>query len=166
MVGLAALLGVIVSRPLGRAIHASRGLAWALVVSTGITLAATLTPVHASLDPGAGGLYACDFARVGLPPLDELTRINDTSLNVLLFVPLGITLGLLPRSTRKLALILLAVALPFAIEITQAVAVPLNRTCQSADVFDNLTGLALGLLLGSVAGAGAGSLAARAGTSG
>jgi hypothetical protein len=135
-------------------------------VSAGITLAATLTPVHAPLDAGAGGLFACDFARVGLPPLDDLPRINDTSLNVLLFVPHGITLGLLPRSARRVAVILLAVALPFAIEITQAVLVPLNRTCQSADVFDNLTGLAVGLLLGSVAGAVAGSLAARAGTSG
>jgi hypothetical protein len=44
--------------------------------------------------------------------------------------------------------VLTAVALPFAIEATQLVVTSLDRACQSADVSDNLTGLALGVVAG------------------
>ena len=44
-----------------------------------------------------------------------------------------------------------AIASPFLIETTQLVLPILGRGCQSADVFDNLTGL----LIGAVIGAGA-----------
>jgi hypothetical protein len=147
------LVGVVASRPLAHALGTSRSLAWAVVVALGIVLAATLTPVHDAPDLPWLGPLRCDLSRVGLPPWQDLTTINDRSLNVLLFVPLGIALGLLPRSMRKLDLVLAAAVLPLAIEMAQLVLAPLNRTCQSADVFDNLVGLAIGLALGSLAGA-------------
>jgi glycopeptide antibiotics resistance protein len=151
-VALAALVGIVVARPLGRLLGTSPVVAWALVVSVGITLAATLTPLGGELELGAQGGQACDFGRIGLPPLEEFLRIDDTSLNVALFVPLGVVIGLLPRSGRKLVVLGGAIALPFVIEMAQLLLVALNRACQSADVFDNLTGLALGLIAGSVAG--------------
>jgi len=44
-----------------------------------------------------------------------------------------------------------AIALSFAIETTQLLVLWLDRACQSADVVDNLTGLAIGLAGGIVA---------------
>ena len=43
------------------------------------------------------------------------------------------------------------VILPFAIETIQLLATGLGRACQSSDVADNLTGLAIGLVIGVVA---------------
>ncbi|MDA8237758.1 MAG: hypothetical protein M0T75_07750 [Chloroflexi bacterium] len=149
---LAALVGLLASRPLGRALGAHPIVAWAIVASVGLILAATLTPVPGADDPARGGL-ACDLSRIGLAPWRRLTSVNEVSLNILLLVPLGLALGLLPRSRPKVGLVAAAAALPLAIEVAQAVATPLHRACQSADVFDNLTGLALGLLAGGAAGA-------------
>jgi glycopeptide antibiotics resistance protein len=92
----------------------------------------------------------CDVSRVGLIPLRELTRVNEASLNVLLFVPLGLAVAMLPR-TRGAALVALgAVALPFVVEGLQLVVTVLGRGCQTADVFDNLLGLAVGFALGTL----------------
>jgi NhaP-type Na+/H+ or K+/H+ antiporter len=44
-----------------------------------------------------------------------------------------------------------AVILPFAIEMIQLLATGLGRACQTSDVADNLTGLAIGLVVGVVA---------------
>ena len=85
-------------------------------------------------------------------PLAELMAVsqNDSLLNVVLFVPLGVVVGLAPRTTRKAAFILAAGLLPFVIESTQLLVPALARACESADVFDNLTGLTLGLVTGSI----------------
>ena len=69
-----------------------------------------------------------------------------------MFIPLGATIGLLPGSRRKAAIVIAAIALPFAIETTQLLAPALDRACESADVVDNLSGLAIGLVGGVVAG--------------
>ena len=73
--------------------------------------------------------------------------MNDTSLNVALFVPLGSALGVL-ANRRAVLLIPLAAALPLVIEAIQLWAGGLGRGCQSADVADNLLGLGLGLSIG------------------
>ena len=134
----------------GRALGVRRAVALALIVSIGITLSATLTPSRWALDFMAVGTGSCDFSRIGLAPLGELLRFNDTSLNVLLFVPLGVSIAFIPRSRLKVVVAVGAIALPFAIETTQLLALWLDRACQSADVVDNLTGLALGLAGGVV----------------
>jgi glycopeptide antibiotics resistance protein len=69
-----------------------------------------------------------------------------------MFVPLGVMISLVPRSRRKAAIVVAAIALPFAIETTQMLLPVLDRACESADVIDNLTGLVLGFAGGSVAG--------------
>jgi glycopeptide antibiotics resistance protein len=88
------------------------------------------------------------------PSLRQLFNFDETSLNVLLFVPLGVTVGLASSPRRLLALLGLALALPVAIEAIQLVATPLDRACQSGDVIDNVSGFLVGFvpaLLASVA---------------
>jgi hypothetical protein len=147
------------SRPVARALGSGQVLAGALVISLGIVLSATLTPSPYGPQRDfalAGDLESysptCDLSRIGPAPIGDYLTINDTSLNVLLLVPLGLTIGLLPASRRKTAILLLALALPFIVEGTQLVVVPLNRACQSADVSDNLLGFVLGLGVGTSAG--------------
>ena len=64
-------------------------------------------------------------------------------------MPLGFTIGLVPGSRRRNVLAVVAVAAPFAIETAQLLLPILGRGCQSADVFDNLTGLVVGWIVGA-----------------
>jgi glycopeptide antibiotics resistance protein len=110
-------------------------------------VSAALTPLRGSFNFAAVG-GTCDLSRMGLAPLHELLHIDDTSLNILMFIPFGTAVGLLGRSRQMAVLIVVAIALPFVIELTQLLVPALERGCQSADVIDNLTGLALGLVFG------------------
>jgi hypothetical protein len=65
-------------------------------------------------------------------------------LNVILFVPLGLAIGLLGRSPAT-ARVLVAV---LAVEAIRSRLPMLGQGCQSRDVVDNLLGLAIGLVLG------------------
>ena len=136
-------------------------LSWSLIVSLGIILSATLTPSREAIDFGAVATRACDLSRIRLATVRELLGLGDTSLNVLMFVPLGAVIGLLPRSGRKAAIVVGAIVLPFAIEATQLLVTRLDRACQGADVIDNLTGLAVGLGIGTVTGRLVGALDRR-----
>ena len=152
---LSAVVGVLARRRVGAWLGVGPARATAAVVVVGSILAATLTPLHEAV--GGDRLQSgCDFSRVGLATLDDILGPGDIGLNILMFVPLGFVLGTLPRSGRKAALIALAALLPVAIEMTQLVIVPLDRACQSRDVADNLSGLALGLAAGFIAGGIAG----------
>jgi glycopeptide antibiotics resistance protein len=153
--GLAAvaLLGLVVCRWLAVRLGCSPLHAWILVVSLGIVLAATLTPLRAALDQGPTGPKPCDLSRIWFAPLEVYLRPGDIPGNVLMFIPLGLALGLLPASRARVPLILGALLLPVVVETTQLVATVLDRACQSGDVVDNLAGLVAGLLVGSVAAA-------------
>jgi glycopeptide antibiotics resistance protein len=85
---------------------------------------------------------------MGVAAWSVLLRPNETSLNVLLVVPLGLALGALPGSPRAAVLIVGAFLLPVAIELFQLAVPALGRGCQSADVIDNTMGLVIGLALG------------------
>jgi hypothetical protein len=135
----------------GRALGIRRALAFVLLMAFGIIVAATLTQPGKAIHFGFAGSGTCDLTRLGPAPLGQLLAVNEASLNVLLFVPLGVVIGLLPRSRRKAVLLGAAVALPFVVEGIQLVVTALDRACESADVADNLTGLVLGLALGSLA---------------
>jgi glycopeptide antibiotics resistance protein len=146
------VVGFVSSGRVARALGVGRILAYSLVFNAMLILSATLTPGG---DAPRRGAMSCDFSRLGPAPLADILTISDVSLNVFLFVPLGAALGLLPRSRRKTGLLVAAIALPSAIETIQLLAVPLDRACQSADVADNLTGLFVGFIVGTLAGAAA-----------
>jgi glycopeptide antibiotics resistance protein len=116
-----------------------------LVVAVGIIVAATLTPLRGAFEMPSPAQGSCDLTRLGLIPINQLLTISDPSLNVLLFVPLGVAIGLIPDLRKRLLILMLSIALPPAIELTQLVVTDLLRGCQSADVIDNLTGLFIGL---------------------
>lgn len=108
--------------------------------------------VSATLTPGSDAPYETAQPCVVEPPsvlsLHELFTPSEASLNVVLFVPLGVAAAFVPRLTAALVSLVIAAGLPFLIELTQRVLPVLGRGCQSADVIDNLTGLAIGALLG------------------
>jgi VanZ family protein len=148
---IAVVLGAVVRRPVGRFLAMSDVEAWVLVVSIGAVLSATLTP-------GAEGprsvmtTLECDTSRMGPAPLSTYLTFGTTSLNVLLFVPLGWAITRIGRPAPRAAALVIAVLLPIAIEVIQLVATPLGRACQVADVVDNLVGLALGIGAGLAIG--------------
>jgi hypothetical protein len=144
-----AIVGTLVARRVGRTFATGPAVGWALVVAFGLIVSATLTPLRGGLEFDTSGIGTCDLSRIGIAPLGQLLRLGDTSLNVLLFMPLGFTIGLVPRSRRRNVLAVVAVAAPFAIETTQLLLPVLGRGCQSADVFDNLTGLVVGWIVGA-----------------
>jgi glycopeptide antibiotics resistance protein len=142
---LAALLRHRAARRLGIApVHA-----FFVLVAFGIVFLATLTPTGQALGAVTTSTPACDLSRIAIAPLTELLRVNDTSRNVVLFVPLGVALGLAPVSRATTATIVLALVLPVVIESVQLVLPALGRGCQSADVIDNALGLTIGLALGT-----------------
>lgn len=145
---LAALLSGRVQQPLGT----RRGLSWALIVSLGIILSATLTPSREAIEAGVAGAGGCDLSRIELPSPRDIARLHNSGMNVLLFLPLGAAIGLLPRSRGKWAIVIAAVTLPFAIETVQSLVTWLDRACQGVDVIANLTGLAVGVIAGMLAG--------------
>lgn len=146
--GLAAsiVLGTLVQQALARQLGVPRAVAWLLVVSLGAVVAATLTP-GSEASPLAGP--GCDLSRIGPAPWRQYLAFGTASLNVLLFVPLGVALGLLPSSRTRHVALGAAFALPAAIETVQLLVSPLDRACQGADVFDNMLGLAFGVAAGS-----------------
>lgn len=146
------VVGYLVRHRAARVLGASPLLGWAVVVSVGIVASATLTPLHEAAFEGGAQTTGCDFSRVGLASFEDIRDLGDTFLNILLFIPLGATLALLPRSGRKAWLMVAALALPLVIETTQLIATPLDRACQSADIVDNVSGLLIGFVVGSVAG--------------
>lgn len=147
-VGVSLVAGWLASERVARAVGSSRLLSFVFIASIGVVASATLTPFTGSPTPHPG---SCDMSRIGLAPIHDLLRLGDVSGNVLLFVPLGICLGLLPPSRARALLIAAAMAYPFIIEGTQLVLVPLNRACESADVVDNLTGLVAGVAVVTLA---------------
>ena len=130
------------------ALRSNRLVVFAMLISFGGVVLATLTPTSVALSVGAPQAEWCDLDRMALPPLSELLAVHDTLRNVLLFIPLGLTLGLLGRTRRAGAMVIAAYALPFVIETLQLALPGMGRGCQSADLIDNAIGLTLGLVAG------------------
>lgn len=142
------LLAIPLAPIAGRALFAPAFLAYLLVVSTGWVLIATLTP------GGHGGLpesWREPNLTLSLPSWETLTTINETSLNVLLFAPLGLAIALLPRIRAATVLFGLAVLAPAGIEVAQYLIPELGRVgLQMDDVVANEIGLFAGAVLGLV----------------
>lgn len=149
---LALVLAFVLRTWVARRIGTGRIAAWMLLASLGVVLAITLTPSREALSMGASGPVTCDLSRLGPASLATYLRRDDPFLNVLMLIPLGVVIGQLDRDQHRRALALAAFLLPVAIEVTQAVVVPLGRACQGGDVFDNVAGLAIGLAIGAAWG--------------
>ena len=141
-------LAILLSQLVARSLRTSRVHGALLLMAFGLTLMATLTPTIEALTDSVSHSGACDLSRMMTAALGTLLTVNPASLNVLLFVPLGTALGSLPRSPRSIGLTSLAFLLPLAIELSQLAVPVLGRECASADVVDNMLGLAIGVALG------------------
>jgi len=147
-VALSFVIGLALSRALGRRLNVPPWVGVGMVCAVGVVLASTLTPLGPAARGGPSDM--CDFSRVGIVELGKLGRVNDESLNVLLFIPIGLAIAAVPGWKPRVGLFVAAVALPVAIETIQLLVPILRRGCQSADVVDNLTGLIVGLGIGMV----------------
>ncbi len=145
----AVVVAIMVSPPLARYLRTQRLIVALIIVSAGTILAVTLSPNLAGLaaeaEPGR-----CDLARMGLPSVATLRSDSDATRNIILFIPLGLGLGLLPWSRRAAAVIGAAFLLTVFVELTQLLVLPLERGCESADMVDNTIGLVVGLAMGSM----------------
>lgn len=155
---LTLLLATALARPMGRRAGAHPLVAFLLVAGIGLIVSATLTPLAAALEDGVASSGTCDLRRIGWAPLGMYLRPTGAALNLVLFVPMGLALGLLlaGRPWTRVA-IALGVASPFVVEGAQLLVRALGRGCEAADVVDNLTGVIVGIVLGRAIG----TLAAR-----
>jgi VanZ like family len=145
------VIALAVAGRLARRLRTESWIAFVLVVSVGAVLAATIPPVEGGFGGRPSAPGRCDFGRMGLAPLSQYLHLGgDTSLNVILFVPLGLAIGLLGRSAVTARLLVAALVLPVVIEAIQSLAPMLGRGCQGGDVVDNLLGLGIGLVLGAL----------------
>jgi glycopeptide antibiotics resistance protein len=142
------VIAAVLDRHVARRLGTGRPVAWLLLFAVGLIVAATLTPSREALLEGLQGSGTCDTGRIGPAPFGEIVRLRDAAFNIALFIPLGISIGALPRGAPRAWLLLGAVVSPPAIELTQLLVRPLDRACQTADIVDNLTGLAVGLVIG------------------
>ena len=146
---IAVAISLATFRPLARMLGTPRGLTFVLVLSLGGIVALTLTPGNDAFSPY---VFQDCFVRIIRPiGFERLTNLGERGLNVLLFLPLGLAIGALPRSKVKWGLAVAALAFPFLIEFIQYALPDLGRSCSSIDVVDNLTGLVVGLAAGLVA---------------
>ena len=146
---VSAFAAAVLAGRIGRGLRTSPLHGGLLVASLGLIVSVTLTPLNSAFQ-GEAGTGLCDMSRLGFAPLSDYGDLGEPGQNLVLFVPLGISLGLLPRSSARSRLILAALALPIAIEGTQLTLTVLDRGCESGDVIDNLTGLILGFGAGGI----------------
>ena len=145
---VAFVLALVLCGWVARRLGTSRVVAWLLLATNFVILAATLMPSRSALEPGVSGFLTCDLSRIGPASVATYLLVSDPALNVLLFIPLGALIGQLDRPPHRGLLVVAAVILPFGIELVQALVVPLRRACEGGDMFDNLAGLAIGLAIG------------------
>ena len=119
---------------------------WAVVLFASILaiLAFTLVPLDADKELELIPLREFVEAVVSTDPTRVLELLVESAANVLLFIPLGIALGL--RGVSKAKTALLALALTAVVEAAQLIVVS-GRTTSVDDVFLNTLGAVLGHLL-------------------
>lgn len=145
-------LSLLASGALGRWLRVRRSMAWVLLFALGIILSSTLSPLDRGAVIPPSDPRTCDLSRTWPASLADLRRGDDVAVNILLFIPLGLAIGIAPASRRKVITLVAAMALPLVIEAVQLRVIELDRACQGADVVDNLTGLALGVVGGILLG--------------
>lgn len=133
--GLAVVIGLLIAPHL----QMRRWAAAAWLICLLAPLAYTLTAT------ASGGLTGCDITGLPWDSRSALFAPN-TRMNVVMMIPAGAALLLLPRGAFRLAGLGISLALPIAIEFTQ-MAPFLRRGCQFADVVTNQAGVVTGWCL-------------------
>ena len=153
--GLAALLVTVLRPRLGTASAVSvAGLLWSLVAIALVTLVPTRADV--GVVPAESRSEACSWDYGGPSGAAfEVLGFDQRTLNVLLFVPAGLFL-VLAVGRWWAGLVLAPVGLAaltvysITIEFTQLQLARLDRACDVTDMIDNVTGAAIGVLIGVV----------------
>lgn len=149
VVGIVAAFAV--RRRLARTLRMPVWAAWLLVASTAVIVAVTLTPQREAA--GAPDVFAA--LPVAEAPLGGAVwrwpwqwLLDDRTLNVAIFVPLGVAVAFVGRAGVRWLLVGALLVAPLAIEVTQYLVGWLARDSQWQDVVDNTTGALLGLGVG------------------
>lgn len=142
---------VVIALVVGFSLQRTRGRsAWllaALIVSAALVIALTLTP-NAGVEESSLVDPRSDRGPWGyLRQPEYWLHLDSRTLNVALFVPLGLTLGLLARGTARWVILGFGLALPWIVEGLQSV-LPFDRDPQSIDLVDNSTGFIVGYAAG------------------
>ena len=142
---------VVVALVVGMSLQRTRGRsAWliaALMVSAALVVALTLTP-NAGIEESSLVDPRSDSGPWGyLRQPEYWLHLDSRTLNVALFIPLGLTLGLLARGAARWAILVFGLALPWIVEGLQSV-LPFDRDPQSIDLADNTTGFVVGYAAG------------------
>ncbi len=154
-IGTGALLGISIvalgSVLLAVVLHRRAGFSWGRSIWVALSVVSAAAVLLITLEPsGRGGTYPCEFDIQGsiASSVFAWTRGNQSTANVVMFVPVAIALPLATRGTRWFRWSFVAlVALPLLIEALQAT-IPLGRACDGMDVVDNWFGVAFGCLVG------------------
>jgi protein-tyrosine-phosphatase/glycopeptide antibiotics resistance protein len=148
--------GAWAARPVGRSLRMPTWAAFLLLAALALVVAVTLTPLGGAPD-GAVAVPQLPAHPVPVAPASGLWRwpwqwwpVDERTLNVALFVPLGVGVGLVGRRRLRGVLLLVALMLPLVVEGTQYLVGPLNRDADWRDVVDNVTGMVIGLVIGVV----------------
>jgi glycopeptide antibiotics resistance protein len=150
------VLGLVVAALACRRVGAWLRMPWwaafVLIAGLGLVAALTLTPVRSGAVVVVDAVSLVPFTPDGpiVRPPTQWWRIDDRTLNVLVFIPIGFAVILVGRPAARIALVAGALALPWVIEGTQLVVTWLARGPQWQDVVDNTVGVLIGLLVGWV----------------
>lgn len=123
-------------------------LAFGIVASAGLVVLVTLSP---SVDAGPGRTRFASF-ELSLDTFRRLDGINESTLNVALFVPLAAFVAMAGVNAVRRLTIPAVILLPVAVELIQYAFPSLGRSgFQMDDVVANLTGVLVGLAGGAAA---------------
>ncbi|MEU3570460.1 hypothetical protein AB0E96_18860 [Kitasatospora sp. NPDC036755] len=140
----------LLNRPVGRLLRAHWVVGFVLLLGLGGVVVATLLPEAFRLSEGAVRHCAVEGGRPRSP--GELLRVRHIGLKLATYAPVGFAAALAGTRRRAAAALLGAAVLPFAVSVVHYALPAIGRVCDVQDVWDGVQGVALGAVLGLVAG--------------
>jgi hypothetical protein len=149
-VAVVLVMSWVLAPTVARLLRMDRRRAWLLLFTIGLVLAVEATPLRGPFGLDLTAQRPCDLGRRWFATLPEIAAMGDVTLDIVIYIPAGVAIALLPMTRRSAVAIAGVLALPGLIEVLQLVVPTLARGCQSGDAIDGLTGLGVGLGLGLV----------------